>query len=102
MQAVTASAASILSNSSSSGKVLKVNTIIISNVDSTNSADITIDIYRSTTAIRIVNTVTVPIKASFTALDKSTVIYLEEGDSIRVTASAANRLEAIVSYEEIS
>ena len=102
MQAVTASATSIVSNASNSGKICKVNTIIISNVDSTNSAEITVDVYRNTTAIRVVNSVIVPSKASFTALDKDNGIYLEEGDSLRVTANVVSRLEAICSYEELS
>lgn len=102
MQAVTTSATAMVSNASNSGKIHKINTIIVSNVDASNSAEITIDVYRNTTAIRIVNSVVVPIKASFTALDKDNIIYLEEGDSIRVTANAASRLEAICSYEELS
>lgn len=102
MQAVTTSATAMVSNASNSGKIHKINTIIVSNIDASNSAEITIDVYRNTTAIRIVNSVIVPIKASFTALDKDNIIYLEEGDSIRVTANAASRLEAICSYEELS
>jgi hypothetical protein len=30
------------------------------------------------------------------------VIYLEEGDSLRLTASANSYLEAVCSYEELS
>lgn len=101
--AVTTSALPIVSNSASSGKVLKINTLIVSNVDGTNAADITVDVYKDqTTAYEITSTVTVPADATLIVLSKDTAIYLEENDSLRLTASAANDLEAICSYEEIS
>jgi hypothetical protein len=43
---------------------------------------------------------TVPAGATLDMLSK--YIYLEEGDSLRVTASANSRLEAVASYEDIS
>lgn len=99
---VTTSAVSIVENPSSSNKLLKINTLIISNVDGTNSADITVDFYRSSVARHIVKTVSVSADSSFTAIDKNITIYLEEGDSIRLSASADGDLEAICSYEEIT
>ena len=38
------SATSIVSNASGSGKVYRINSLIVSNVDGTNAADITINI----------------------------------------------------------
>jgi hypothetical protein len=35
-------------------------------------------------------------------ISKDTSIYLEENDSIRLTASTNSALEAVCSYEEIS
>jgi hypothetical protein len=98
--AVTTSATAIVTNSGSSGKVFKVNALYISNVDGTNNADVTVDIFRSSTAYRIVNTVVVPADATLDVISKS--IYLEEGDALRLTASANSDLEAVCSYEEIS
>ena len=40
--ALGTSAASIVSNAASSNKVFKINTILVSNVDGTNNADVTI------------------------------------------------------------
>lgn len=100
VQAVGTSAAAIVTNSAASGKVLKVNALYVSNVDGTSNAEITVDLFRSSTAYRIANTVVVPADASLDVLSKS--IYLEEGDSLRLTANAAGDLEAVCSYEEIN
>lgn len=100
--ALTTSSSDIVTNSSGSGKVFKVNVILVSNVDGTNNADVTLGFYdaSSTTTFKLANTVTVPADASFDVLSKS--IYLEEGDKITGLASANGDLEIIVSYEEIS
>jgi len=100
VQAVGTSATAIVTNSASSGKVFKVNMIMISNIDGTNNADITVDVYRSSTAYHLTKDFTVVAKDSLDLLTKP--LYLEEGDSLRLTASAASDLEAVVSYEEIS
>ena len=98
--AVTTSATAIVTNSASSGKVFKVNALYVSNIDGTNNADLNVDIYRSSTAYHIAKTVVVPADATLDVISKS--IYLEEGDSLRLTASANSDLEAVCSYEEIS
>ncbi len=100
VQAVGTSATAIVTNSAASNKVFKINALYVSNVDGTNSAEVTVDIFRSSTAYRIANTVVVPADASLDVLSKS--IYLEEGDSLRLTANAASDIEAVCSYEEIS
>jgi hypothetical protein len=100
VQAVGTSATAIVTNNSGSNKVFKVNALYVSNVDGTSAADITVDLFRSSTAYRIAFTVVVPADAVLDVLSKA--IYLEEGDSLRLTASAANDLEAVCSYEEIS
>lgn len=100
VQAVGTSATAIVTNSAASGKVLKINALYIANVDGTSNADITADIYRSSTPYRIASTVVVPADASISIIDKP--IYLEEGDTLRLTANATGDLEAVCSYEEIS
>ena len=102
VQAVGTSATAIVTNSAASSKVFKINSLMISNVDGTSAADITVDLFRSSTAYHIVKTVAVDADSTFVAIDKDTSIYLEEGDAIRLTASATGDLEAICSYEEIS
>ena len=98
--AVTTSATAIVTNSAASGQVLKVNALYVSNVDGTNAADINVDIFRSSTAYHIAKTVAVPADATLDIISKS--IYLEEGDTLRLTASANSDLEAVCSYEIIA
>ena len=91
-----------LSNPSASGKVFKVNTIIVSNIDGSNSADATIQYYDGSTAFRIASAIPVAPKTTLVVTDKDSVIYLEEGKTIRAFASAASDLEIVISYEELS
>lgn len=96
----------ILSNANASGRVLKVNNIIVSNVDGTSSADITLS-YRNAaaglgTAYKLAHTVAVAPDSVLVALDRSSSIYMEENTSITATASAAGDLDIICSYESIS
>ena len=97
---VTTTATAIVTNSAASGKVFKINTLLVSNIDGTNSATVNVDIFRSSVAYRIAFTITVPADATLDVISKS--IYLEEGDTLRLTASANTRLEGVCSYEEIS
>lgn len=92
----------LLSNSSSSGKVFKINTIIVSNVDGANLATVTIDYYNGSTGYKIANTIAVPADTTLVLTDKNSVIYLMEGNAIRGGASASNDLDVLISYEEIS
>ena len=99
VQAVTTSATAIVTNSAASGQVLKVNALYVSNIDGTNAANINVDIFRSSTAYHIAKIVSVPANSTLDVISKS--IYLEEGDTLRLTASANTRLEAVCSYEII-
>jgi len=100
------SATSIVSNASASGKVLKINTLIVSNVDGTNACDITINKYSAAalggSAFAIASTVSVPADASLIVIDKTTSIYLKEDESIGATAGTASDLIVTCSWEEIS
>ncbi len=102
----TTGATSILSNAASSGKVYKINSIIVSNVDGTTPADITISVYSAAalggTAFPIVSTLSVPADASVIVVDKSTGIYIKENQSIGATAGTASDLVVVASWEEIN
>ena len=102
----TTAATAVVSNAAASGKVFKINSLVVSNVDGTNAADITVSYYSEDdiggTATQIVSTVSVPADASLIVIDKNTSLYLEEDRSIGATAGAANDLKVAVSYEEIS
>ena len=100
------SATLVVENPASSNKVFKINSLVVSNVDGTNAADITVSYYSEDdiggTATQIVSTVSVPADASLVVIDKNTSLYLEEDRSIGATAGSASDLKVIVSYEEIS
>jgi len=87
----------------SSNKLIKVNSIIVANVDGTTAADVTVKFYDSSAATpySLAATVTVPADSTLIVLGKDAPIYLEESDEIRAGASASGDLEIIVSYEEL-
>jgi hypothetical protein len=98
--AVTASPTAIVTNSGSSGKVLKVNALYVANVDGASNFTLNADVFRANVAYRLAHLLVVPAGATLDVISKS--IYLEEGDSLRLTGSTTLKLEGIASYEEIS
>ena len=100
------SAVNALNNPASSGKVMKVNSLVISNVDASAAATITIGIYPQDniggTAVIYANAVSVAPNSFLVAIDKDVGMYLEEDTSLGVTASAANDLTYTITYEELS
>tara|TARA_R100000697_G_scaffold123304_1_gene155418 strand:- start:1079 stop:1444 length:366 start_codon:yes stop_codon:yes gene_type:complete len=82
-------------------KVRKINTIIISNVDGTNAADITaeVSVNNGSNYFHLPKTVSVPADATLVLLDKNSQIYLDETDLLRLTASANSDLEYVISGE---
>ena len=99
--AVTASLATALA-APGTGKTFKINSIFCANVDGTNPADITVSIYNGTTDHYIAFTIAVPADATQIISTKETYFYLEEGDSIRASASAVSDLVLVIGYEDIS
>jgi hypothetical protein len=97
---VITSATAFLTNSAASGKVYKVNSLMVSNINATNSADISIDLYRSSYPYYVVKTIAIPADTSLDVLNKT--LYLEEGDALRGLASANSYLQIVCSYEDIS
>ena len=84
-----------------SDKIYKINSIMIANVDGTNSANVTIAYNDQSNTRAIASTIAVPADATLTLIDKNNSFYLEEGDSIEGGASADNDLVCIISYEII-
>ena len=100
------SATTILNNAASSGKVFKVNTIIVANDDGSNTADITVTLFPQDdaggTGVQIASTIPVVADSTLVVVDKASSFYLEEDKSIQATASAGGDLNVVISYEEIS
>jgi hypothetical protein len=103
---------SLVLNPASSGKVFKINTLIAANVDGTNAATIDVSYHPSTTTAvgstvsstgyHLAKTITVPADATLVVISKDTSIYMEESSVLAVKASAADDIDFVVSYEEIS
>ena len=86
-----------------SGMVYKVNSIFCANVANPEAVvDISVSVYDGTTDYYIASTIAVPIDATQVISTKDTYFYLEEGDSIRAVANAANGVVLVISYEEIT
>lgn len=107
------SAVVLLQNAASSNTVLKINQIVVANVDGTNAVNATVSIYTNGgvaqgsapsggTAFPIASTISVPANASLIVADKTTGIYLEENTSIVVTSGTASKLTFSISYELMS
>ena len=93
-------------------KVVKVNTIICSNVDGTNDADLNLlvdGMGSGTTGVTttgadatvyLAKTVSVPADTSLSVIDSP--IYLMEGDILKGGASASSDLDLFISYEVLN
>jgi hypothetical protein len=102
----TTNATLVVENTAASNKVFKINALYVSNVDGAAAAEVTVNLYSAAniggTATQIVSTVSVPADATLVVIDRDGAIYLEEDRSIGATASAANDLKVVCSYEELS
>jgi hypothetical protein len=99
-------ATQVVSNAASSNKLFLIDSLTVANVDGTNAADITLQVFASATntgtATGLINTVVVPADATLVAVSKDSPLLLTEDMSVYATASAANDLHIIVGYKEIS
>jgi hypothetical protein len=102
----------LLPNAASSGTVMKINQIVVSNTTA-SAANTTVSIYSNGavaqgsapaggTAYPVVSAVSVPGNASLIAVDKTTAIYLMEGTSISITSGTSSSLTYTISYELIA
>jgi hypothetical protein len=96
----------LLANAASSGKVFKINSIMVANVDGSTAADVTVGINTAAggggTTYELANTISVPADATLSVIDKTNSFYLEEDKSIVGGASANGDLDIVISYEEIN
>ena len=102
---IATTASAIVTNSASSGTLVKINSLIIANIDGTNAADITATVRNAaggTTYSTLANTISVPADATLVVVSKDTSVYLEEDMSLYIAASVAGDLSATCSYEVIS
>ena len=98
----------VVTNAASSGKVLKINSLVATSIGDTTG--VSVYLYDSASAhggagstVSLATTMTVPLYSSLAVIDKSNSIYLEENTQIGVQAqSNAGDIDVVVSYEDIS
>ena len=104
--AVLTTIGEIVSNASSSGKIFKINSLYVANIDGTASVDITVNHYSQAalggTAIAVASTVAVAADSTLVVVTKDSAIYLLENQSMGILASAAGDAVYTCSWDEIS
>jgi hypothetical protein len=106
----------LITNAASSGTIIKVNGIFVSNVNGVSAATVslsfrsaantvtsgTLSTAASGTPYRMVYQVSVPANSTLMLLDKAGSIYLTENTSLSIQAGTAGYLEVVASYETIA
>ena len=86
-----------------SDTLVKVNSIIIANIDGSSAVDVSVFLTKSGgSPVAIASTISVPADATLVVVDKNTALYLEEGDNIEAGASANSDAVITINYEELS
>ena len=105
--AVTNVSTNLVVNSASSGQVLKINTLYISNIHAnSNTALVSVGLLRTGVEYKIAANINLTANSTLDVINKA--IYLQEGDCIRISANstvasnANNLCEAVCSFEAIS
>ena len=98
---VGTSATTIVSNGTASSATIRIVSLYCANIDGASAADVTVKLATGTNAWSIASTVSVPADATVEVVS-GRPLYLKEGDSLTVTASAAGDIEAVASYEKIT
>ena len=98
---LTTSYVTILANAAASGKILKVNTLLVSNIGSAVE-ETNVRINRGGVSYWTASGMAVPQGSALVLVSKDTAIYLEEGDDLMASAGSNSALQITISYEEIS
>lgn len=98
---LTTVTANVITNSSSSGTVDKLNSIVLSNY-SGSAVTANVMINRSATVYYVGGVVAIPANSTLVLLGKDTSLYLEEGDVLQANVSANTSVSMSASYELMS
>ena len=98
----------VVSNAASSGKVIKINSLVAVSVGSTTG--VTVKLYTEAAgagaSVAIADTISVPENSSLAVISKETSLYLEENKSIAVyrqdLGGQTGSIDVVCSYEDIS
>jgi hypothetical protein len=102
LQNLGTSLSEILVNQAESGVVLKVSSLFVSNYLASGDAFVDIEIGRGGSSFSILRGGLIPAGRTLSVfISKDIGVYLEEGDSLKLKASAPSSLDAVCSYSEI-
>ena len=96
----TGAATTILSGSVNS--LIKVNNIIIGNMDGATAYGVNVGYYNGSTSLVFANNVSVPAQSILSLVDKTASFYLEESHYLYANTSISNKLNMVVSYEVLT
>jgi hypothetical protein len=102
----TTSESSATSNSSGSGKVYRINSIRVSNINGSGGSDARITVKHrdnvsgTPSSVHLTDETLIPDTESLEVVSNS--FYLKEDQDIRLLASVNGALEVLISYESIS
>lgn len=103
--AVATTSTVLLSNPASSGKVLRVISVLFTNTDAANRT-VTLNHHDAAsgggTAQAVVSGATVTANNQLAPVSRSNPLYLEENTSLAALAGTAATINAVVVYEEIA
>jgi hypothetical protein len=100
LTALTTVTANVITNSSGSNTVDKLNNIILSNY-TTSTVGANVVINRGATVYYLGGNVSIPANSALVLLAKDSSIYLEEGDVLQANVTANSAVTMTASYELI-
>ena len=98
---LTTATANVLTNSSGSNTVAKVDSVVLTNYSvSATTANVVIN--RSATTYYVGATMAIPPSSTLTLIGKDAGFYLEEGDVLQANAAANTSVSLTAAYELIA
>lgn len=88
-------------NPASSGRVDKINSVLVTNIDGAANADFDLIITNAGANSYMIRTVVVPADSAIVAVDKNSSFYLLENSKIGGAASATGDLVYTISLDQI-
>lgn len=96
----------LLSNANGSNKVLKVNTVFVTNINQTTPMTVDVNLHLDSSGIGTYTSFargfSIPARSSLVVITKDSPFYLMENRCLSVAASASNNVHVHCSYEELS
>lgn len=97
----TTSLVTILDNAINSGAVLRINAVYATNIGGADTG-VSLAFFRASQTFYVALNNMVPVGTTTILMDKNNGVYLEEADALRISATAANTIQYVITYEVIS